>query len=133
MTASETADLDDPAWAGEDEQPLRPYAITGGRTRPRYTMRLVSLLVAGHTLPQEVLAPEAEAAFVLCRSEQRSVAEIAARLRQPVQVTKIILSDLIDSGALVMAVPDTTCDPDKTVQLVEAVLAGLQHKFANVV
>jgi hypothetical protein len=117
------------AWSDQDEQEVRPYAVTGGRTRPRHTLRLVSLLRAGRSSPPEVLAPEARAALELCRGELRSVAEIAGLLRQPVQVTKVILSDLIDSGALVLAVPDTTSN---TVQLMEAVLAGLRNKFSDV-
>ncbi|MFE2426947.1 DUF742 domain-containing protein [Streptomyces sp. NPDC059373] len=119
------------AWSDEDEQDVRPYSITGGRTRPRHTMRLVSLLAAGRTPPPGGLGPEAEQAFALCRRERRSVAEIAATLQQPVQVTKIVLSDLIDSGALIIAVPDTVSDPADNPQLLEAVLAGLRHKFPD--
>ena len=62
--ASEMTDSGSPAWADEDEQDVRPYAVTGGRTRPRHTMRLVSLLVAGHALPPGALVPEAEATAV---------------------------------------------------------------------
>jgi Protein of unknown function (DUF742) len=63
--------------------------------------------------------------------KQRSVAEIAATLQQPVQVTKIVLSDLIDSGALIIAVPDTSSDPTD-VHLLEAVLASPRHRFPDV-
>jgi hypothetical protein len=131
-TASEMPDFDRPAWTDQDEEEVRPYAVTGGRTHPRHTMRLVSLLAAGRIKPSAALTPEAECALGLCRAAQRSVAEIASHLGQPVQVTKVVLSDLIDSGVLVMAVPDTPSEPHKDPQLLEAVLAGLQRKFSNV-
>jgi hypothetical protein len=119
-----------PAWSDEAEQDVRPYAVTGGRTKPRHSMRLVTLLAASRAAPPGNLAPEATRAVTLCRGEQRSVAELAALIRQPVQVTKIILSDLIDAGALrISAVPSTPADP---AQIVEAVLAGLRHKFSDV-
>ncbi|MBA9002827.1 DUF742 domain-containing protein [Thermomonospora cellulosilytica] len=131
------AHLDDPAWVVQDEHDVRPYVVTGGRTRPRHAMRLVSLLAAGDALPAEPLAPEAEQALRLCRGGQRSVAEIAATIGQPAQVTKIILSDLIDCGALIIAVPDTASgdpasDPDNGTQLLESLLAGLHTHFSGV-
>ena len=120
-----------PAWTEQDEQEVRPYAVTGGRTRPRHAMRLASLLEAGDTPAPHPLTPEADQALRLCSGGQRSVAEIAATIGQPVQVTKIILSDLIDCGALILAVPhtascDPSADPDTGAQLLEALLAGLQ-------
>lgn len=117
------------AWTHEAEQEVRPYAITGGRTQPGHAMRLLTLLVARRNPPSAQLGPEAAEALALCRGQQQSVAEIAAVLRQPVQVTKIILSDLLDTGALAMAVPDDTSDTRPSVQLLEAVLAGLRTKF----
>lgn len=119
-----------PAWSDQDEQDERPYALTGGRTRPRHSMRLDTLLMAQRGSPPERLGPEAKAAIALCQREQRAVAEIAAVLKQPAQVTKIILSDLIDAGALIVAVPDTI-DP-RSPQLLEALLGGIRHKWGNV-
>lgn len=118
-----------PAWAEDDVQEVRPYAVTGGRTRPRHAMRLVSLLAPGSRPPAGRLPPEAEQALALCRREPRSVAEIAAHLRLPVQVTKVVLSDLLEAGVLVMAVSDTSADPDAHV--LEKVLVGLRRKFPD--
>lgn len=129
MTASKVPGHDSAAWSDNAEQDVRPYALTGGRTVPRHPMRLATMLAARHAPGPEALAPEAVHALLLCRTEQRSVAEIAAHLRHPVQVVKIILSDLIDCGALAMAVPGTTPDPDNQAQLLEALLAGLRTKF----
>lgn len=125
------APLNGSPWTEQDQQEVRPYAVTGGRTRSRHAMRMASLLAAGDTPPPHPLPPEADQALRLCRGGQRSVAEIAATIGQPIQVTKVILSDLIDCGALIIAVPDpATCDPaadpDTSTQLLEALLAGLQ-------
>ncbi|MFF5264640.1 DUF742 domain-containing protein [Actinomadura viridis] len=114
---------------GDPDEQVRPYALTGGRTRPRHAMRMESLLEIGGIPAPTGLPPEADHAVALCRAGRCSVAEIAARLGQPVQVTKIILSDLIDSGALALAVPGTTSGD--RVQLLEAVLAGLQKRFSD--
>lgn len=125
VRASEMDGFDDPAWSDQDVQEVRPYAVTGGRTEPRHRMRLASLLRARREAPLG-LTPEAERALALCRGEARSVAEIAGTLAQPVLVTKILLSDLIDSGALVLAL--TTAKPDDP-SILEAYLAGLRNKF----
>lgn len=105
---------------------MRPYALTGGRTRPTNEMGLSSLLKARATAAAGYLSPERARALALCRGEARSVAEIAATLRQPVQVTKILLSDLLDAGTLIMAMPTRTADP-KNPNLLEAVLEGLRN------
>lgn len=84
------------------------------------------MLRAGRVSPDEP-SPEAKQVLQLCRAGPRSVAEIAATLGLPVQVTKIILSDLIDCGALSFVVPTITSgDPASDPQLLEAVLAGLR-------
>ncbi|MCM2576350.1 DUF742 domain-containing protein [Streptomyces meridianus] len=129
MTDSEMADLDGPAWADDDAEDVRPYALTNGRTEPRHQMRLASMVVARHEA-KTGLAPEAESAVALCRSEPRSVAEIAAVLAQPVLVTKILLSDLIDDGALILSLTsDATCPDDPN--LLEALLVGLRRRFPD--
>ncbi|GAA2626737.1 DUF742 domain-containing protein [Actinomadura fulvescens] len=116
------------AWADQDEEKVRPYVLTGGRTRPRHSMRLVSLLEARGTAPPG-LAPEAGQAVRLCRDRPRSVAEIAAAIGQPACITKIILSNLIDAGLVMLVVPRTVDDP---MQLLEALRAGLQRRFSDV-
>ena len=84
--------MDGIPWVDEDEQEVRPYALTGGRTRPTNEMSLSSLLKARAAAPGGYLSPEQAQALALCRGEPRSVAEVAATLRQPMQVTKILLS-----------------------------------------
>ncbi|MER8002115.1 DUF742 domain-containing protein [Streptomyces sp. NPDC095613] len=120
------------AWSAQQHQDLRPYVLTGGRTRPEHEMDLDTLLkvrVHAQSMPPHSPGPETGQVLALCRAEPRSVAELAGRLHQPVQTVKVLLSDLIGCGALIQAVPTTYADA-RDPHLLEAVLAGLRHKFA---
>jgi hypothetical protein len=85
---------------GAPRSPVRPYALTGGRTAraalPPETV--VSAAVqdgpfgAGHS-------PEAVRILELCRP-WRSVAELSALLRLPLGVVKVLVQDLDDGGAV---------------------------------
>ncbi|MFJ9173520.1 DUF742 domain-containing protein [Streptomyces sp. NPDC102360] len=113
------------AWLAEDTATTRPYALTGGRTRPGHPLGLGSHLRVDMERPGLLLQPEGAQVLALCRLEPRSVAELAARLRLPVQVTKVILSDLIDSHVLAPTVPPRDADGGDP-NLLEAVLVGLR-------
>jgi hypothetical protein len=64
-------------------------------------------------------------ALRLCRTPI-SVAEVAARLRQPVMATKVLLSDLIESGAVITRFP-TPHEYTNTPEILEALIAGLRR------
>ncbi|MCP9956465.1 MULTISPECIES: DUF742 domain-containing protein [Streptomyces] len=106
---------------------IRPYAVSGGRTRPTAALDLLSLVMATGAVPPAPLGPEHATALGLCDGPT-SVAEIAAHLRLPAAVTKVLLSDLVDCGALTTRQPrphgDTT---DRS--LLEAVLDGLRRRL----
>jgi hypothetical protein len=79
---------------------VRPHVVTGGRAHPtRNVFDLVTLVIAvsDHTAR---LGPEQRRLMELCRGGALSVAEIAGHLELPVSVTKVLLSDLVDSGHL---------------------------------
>ncbi|MFD5120133.1 DUF742 domain-containing protein [Streptomyces sp. NPDC058385] len=121
-------DFTDEPWLAEDTAQLRLYALTGGRTRPARALGLVSRVRAASGLaPSTVdrLGPESAQVLELCGREPRSVAEIAGRLGVPVQVTKILLSDLLDSHVLVPALPPREADGSDPL-LLEAALEGLR-------
>ncbi|WP_234542523.1 DUF742 domain-containing protein [Streptomyces shenzhenensis] len=117
-----------------DEQLVRPYTITSGRTTPeRSDLTLVTLVT---TLPevstQAALAvrrmqPEHRTILGLCR-EPRAVVEVAAKLRLPVSLTKILIGDLVDSGYMWARSPQPLTRagglPDMTI--LEAVRDGLR-------
>ncbi|MGI5457624.1 DUF742 domain-containing protein [Streptomyces sp. CA-249302] len=112
-----------PAWTVEDTEAPSLYVLTGGQTRPTHTLQVQTLLWAEGELPAGQ-PPEAEQAVALCREKPLGVAEIGARIGLPFQITRILMSRLIDIGALsAMASTGPTDLPD--VALLKAVRDGL--------
>ncbi|MGW6911785.1 DUF742 domain-containing protein [Streptomyces sp. NPDC054940] len=112
----------------EDARPLvRPYAMTAGRTRPRYVIAIEALVTT--TAGPEVAAgllPEHQRILHLCR-EIKSVAEISALLTIPLGVAKILVADLQEAGFVSIRQPAAALSggrPDVT--LLERVLSGLR-------
>lgn len=116
---------DDGVWLDDEAGPLiRPYTVNEGRTRPTVDLDLLSLVVT-----TGVPAPEMDAEKVkvlgLCHTPV-SVAEVAAQMRLPVMVTKVLLADLVDCGAMVTRAPRPSSDVVDRV-LLEKLLDGLQR------
>ncbi|OON81871.1 DUF742 domain-containing protein [Streptomyces tsukubensis] len=106
---------------------VRPYTVSGGRTRPTARFDLLSqVMVTGKPAPPH-LGPEHGQALALC-GVPASVAEVAAQLRLPAVVTKVLLSDLVDCGALIEKPPDSYHNPTDR-SLLEAVLDGLRRRL----
>ncbi|WP_084653121.1 DUF742 domain-containing protein [Nocardioides insulae] len=116
----------------EPEDPLslvRPYALTGGRTRPSTAYPLEALVHTDrHVLEGHVRSPEERAIAELCR-ESRSVAEVAALAQVPLGVARVLVSDLADRGVVRVhepAGPDSVSGgPDES--LLHRVLRGLRN------
>ncbi|MFJ9211874.1 multi-component regulatory system-3 [Streptomyces sp. L-9-10] len=106
---------------------IRPYAVSGGRTRPTTALDLLTLVISTGSGPQTHLGPEHAHAVGLCQGPT-SVAEVAAHLRLPVTVTKVLLSDLVDCGAITARPPHTFDHPTDRF-LLEAVLDGLRRQL----
>lgn len=66
-------------------------------------------------------------ALGLCRGPI-SVAEVSAHLKLPAVVTKVLLSDLVDCGAVTAQDPSPTVTPTDR-PLLEALLDGLQRRL----
>ncbi len=116
---------DDEVWLDDAAGPLvRPYMVNAGRTRPTVELDILSLMVAtGHPAPSP--DPEHARALELCR-KPTSVAEVAAHLRLPVAVTKVLLADLVDCQAMATRPPRPASDTTDRV-LLEKLLDGLQR------
>ncbi|MFG2084684.1 MULTISPECIES: DUF742 domain-containing protein [unclassified Spirillospora] len=115
----------DEVWLDEDAGPLiRPYTVTAGRTHPTVDLDLLSLVVAAGPLPP-AMDPEHGKALEVCRTPT-SVAEVAAHLRLPVIVTKIVLSDLVERRAIELQTAYSATDPTDRA-LLEKLLDGLQR------
>jgi hypothetical protein len=116
---------DDEVWFDDAAGPLiRPYLVNGGRTRPSVELDLLSLVVTtGRPTPD--LEPEHIKVLELCDTPI-SIAEVAARMRLPVMVTKVLLADLVDFGVVATkAPPSLTGVADRA--LLEKLLDGLQR------
>lgn len=115
-------------WCEHSLSDVRPYAITGGRTRSQHPLRLTTCLVTRPASRPARPSPEGEALLLHCSGAPCSVAELAARLNQPVQVVKVLIGDLLDCDALALANPDGfTAAAD--VELLEALLHGLRTQL----
>ncbi|GGN41382.1 DUF742 domain-containing protein [Streptomyces fuscichromogenes] len=124
---------------GGDRKParVRPYSLTGGRTRFGHVL-LVETFVAALEAPEERkeltngslstrVMPEMRAIVELCR-RMRTVAEIAALLKMPLGVVRVLLSDLADQGQIRVYGTGTghgAGRPDRA--LLERVLSGLRR------
>ncbi|MER5631830.1 DUF742 domain-containing protein [Streptomyces nitrosporeus] len=106
---------------------IRPYTVSNGRTRPTAELDLLSLMMATGIEPDVPLGPEHAVALGLCEGPT-SVAEIAAHLRLPAAITKILLSDLADCGAVIAHAP-AFHDMPTDRSLLEAVLDGLRRQL----
>jgi hypothetical protein len=118
----------DESWLdGDDGRLVRPYAVSNGRTSPSVSLDLLSMVRSTGEVPPSPLEPEHARALALCR-EPASVAEIAERLRLPVAVTKVVLSDLVDCGA-VTTEPPRPADQPSDRAILNRVLDGLQRRL----
>jgi hypothetical protein len=121
-------DFDDDA----DAVPLvRPYSRTGGRTRANIELAieaLISTTDAGRArtaLMDGAHQPIAE----LC-IQSRSVAEVSALLRIPLGVARVLVSDMVGMGLVVVHQASSGVESDSSgrpsFNLMERVLAGLR-------
>lgn len=96
--------------AGPPEQPsddgvIRPFLLTGGRTRPlRDGLRLETLVRAAPAALSAPLRFELLRIVRLCQ-EPLSVADVAARLRLPIGVTRVLIADLAADDYLTVTEP----------------------------
>ncbi|MGW4047319.1 DUF742 domain-containing protein [Streptomyces sp. NPDC004721] len=120
------SDAGEGAWLDDEAGRLvRPYAVSNGRTRPGAHFDLLTLVMATGTRPKTCLGPDYDQVLDLCGTPI-SVAEVAAHLRLPAVITKVLLSDLVTDKALTTRAPSAlgAASPiDRT--LLEAVLHGL--------
>src|SRR6266566_8666528 len=95
---------------GDAGRLVRPYTVSNGRTSPTKRLDLLSMVMATGDVPQAHLEPDHAQILGLCH-HPASVAEIAARLRLPAVVTKVLLSDLVDCGAVTARFPRPAAGP----------------------
>jgi hypothetical protein len=107
---------------------LRPYALTRGRARPSHGSdleieALVSTTMIGETM--HMPAPEPHSIALLCR-DPLSVAEIAAHMKIPLGVVRVLVADMAYQGMVEIHRPaQIGTGPD--IPLLERVLDGLRR------
>ena len=81
---------------------VRPYALTGGRTRFGQVLLVETLISAVYQQPGAIspAVPELERICDLCQGQMRSIAEVSALLRLPLGVVRVWVSDLVDAGRI---------------------------------
>lgn len=107
---------------------IRPYAMTGGRTRPKVDLPLETLVRTnerGRSVRHEVGAEERR--ILDLAVEPLSVAEISAHLGVVLGVARVLVGDLLTTGRLDRSAhPSTIASPGSDVSLLERVLDGLK-------
>ncbi len=112
---------------------VRPYAVTRGRTRPRLEIAIEALVettVRGRsagTGSRGAHGREHQHIASLCDGKVQSLAEIAARMRLPLGVARVLIADMAADGLVAVYEP-TSFDNNDAVgtELLERVLSGLR-------
>jgi hypothetical protein len=117
----------DPSLRSESDILVRPYARTGGRTRPARDLAIEALICtrSGATADTRLISTERQAIVTLC-VQPRSVAEVAALLSLPLGVARVLLGDLADDG-VVEVHQSAGGDGVPDLGLMQRVLAGLRR------
>ncbi|MGK5532252.1 DUF742 domain-containing protein [Streptomyces sp. URMC 129] len=106
----------------------RPYTASGGRTRPAARLDLLTLVRATGRGIRRQVGPDHAQVLGLCQRPV-PVAEIAARVRLPATITMVLLSDLLDWGAVAVDTPAPARGDRSDRALLEAVLHGLRERL----
>jgi hypothetical protein len=108
-----------------DQQRVRPYAMTGGRTRPTHDALAIESLVSTTSTVELTpkLTVEQRAIAVLCH-DLLSIAEVSAKLHLPLGVVRILVGDMADEHLVTVHRPAHAGDRPDLV-LLERVLSGL--------
>jgi DNA-directed RNA polymerase specialized sigma24 family protein len=116
------------AWLDQDAGPVvRPYTLTGGRSRPiTGGLSLLTHVEALYAPDADLinLQPEHRAILTMTRTAL-SMAEIAARVDLPVGVVRVLIGDLLHENLVSTFESDTAVNPPDENTL-QAVIDGLR-------
>ncbi len=121
--------MTDEHWYEDETGPMvRPYTVTGGRTRPsrRHVIDLMSRVTVLETDAGRPGLDHAAAALLdLARRGPRPVVELAADADLPLTVVRVLLGDLAEAGLLTIDEPyrppdgAPAADPELLREIVE--------------
>jgi hypothetical protein len=119
-----TEHLDDPEFLLETA-PVRPYALTGGRTRSNGDPIPIEALVGAVSRPA-TLSAEKSRILDMARAQYLSIAELSAHLHLPVGVVRVLVGDLIEEGhARLHGAAASKFNPATSLGVLESVLDGI--------
>jgi hypothetical protein len=106
---------------------VRPYALTGGRSRPAgEDIELLAIVWPSSDSPPDPRTLEPEHGLVLERCQPfRAVADVAADLELPLGVIRILLSDMRERGLIAIRRAPRAQVTD--VKILQDVLDGLRR------
>jgi hypothetical protein len=105
---------------------IRPYALTGGRTKSRHHLLVETLI----SVPQydsslsESLMPESRTLYERSRV-RTSIAELSVALDLPLGVVRVLISDLASQGAVF--IHPTAYAFQNDLNVLERILDGLKR------
>ena len=105
---------------------VRPYALTGGRTRSidhDFPLETLVMTTEAGVARERQLVGEQRAIARLCISAV-SVIEVAARIGVPLGVARVLVGDMAADGLVAVHRPRSSDRPD--LQLLERVLGGIR-------
>jgi hypothetical protein len=125
MTAAQPSGSE---WLDQDAGPIvRPYALTGGLTRPSgQRLDLLDMVRAVHGAIAHVpyLSPE-QAELLQCCQMPAPLADLAADLDLPIGVIRILVSDLRERGLVTIHRAQPTGFTD--LKILQEVVDGLRR------
>jgi DNA-directed RNA polymerase specialized sigma24 family protein len=120
--------VDQHDWLDQDAGPVvRPYTLTGGRSRPiTGGLSLLTQVEALYAPEADLLnlQPEHRAILTMTRTAL-SMAEIAARLDLPVGVVRVLIGDLLHENLVSTFESDSAVNPPDE-NILQAVIDGLR-------
>lgn len=121
-------DFEPSAPEAHDASIVRAYAWTGGRTRSNIDLEIETLVSANDQSRHSagILQAEHQRVVELCHSP-RSVAEVAALMRLPLGVVKVLLGDMAERGLVDVHQTASAGGDTPDLGLMERVLSGLRR------
>jgi hypothetical protein len=117
--------------AGDEASTVRPYTVTGGRTRHALEALPFEALIQAVDATRPGLSPEKRRIMEMTAGQYLSVAELSAHLRLPIGVVRVLVGDLSEANLVRVhnagQQPDysTNQAPATTLSLLESVLNGI--------
>ena len=105
---------------------VRAYAMTGGRSVASGVLEFETMLQSTGSGREALTAMKFERAEILrlCQTDPQSVAELAALLRVPIGVVRVVAADLVSEGMLESFQPSANVADD--VLLITRLIAGVR-------